>query len=88
MFRIPSLRELSALFMTNKTVAHATAGIQKAVQRLEEVYEHHIHHATAKAIQAADLRMSASDLEGESDAHTAEASRALRVRDNLAHLIG
>lgn len=87
MFRIPTLAELGALFLKQKTVASATSAISGTVKRLEEVANHHLDNADRKSVEAGVLRYDAATLESQAEAHDREAVKALSVHGKLNALL-
>lgn len=87
MIRIPSWREIFALFRRPKTVAHAVAGIELAATHAESVVGYNGDKAQRERNDAAEARAKAASHDEAAADHQAEADRAVRVAGNLRALI-
>lgn len=87
MLRLPSHRDIAALFYTPNTTAGATKVLSDTAKRLDAVSSHHCDRADLKAFTAAHHRIKANILDDEVFAHQREAGRAASVAAKLEALL-
>lgn len=87
MFRLPSLREIFALFFSPRTISGATQAITGAISALDAVAEHHADQADAKGCKAGLLRSKASVLDAAVADHQAELGKAAAIATKLESLV-
>lgn len=86
-FRLPTFRDLIALFRSPTKVEHAVHGIEAAVTAAERVQEHNERKARARRERAFDMEALAFDNHQAAREHREEADRAQRVTGRLRELV-